>query len=158
MLYWLLSAFFLGYIAGTGLSPITMHISWLPYLLAFLSMLCALVLALSMPRTETTTAKVSINDQTTHSGSEPEVSSHRGKIDIIVSFFSESLAFVKAQPQLVLMITLFPLMASRGPLCEFILPYVSKRYGWSLGQVNTIRCPFGWLASFVTDSLHMLTN
>ena len=114
-------------------------------------MLCALVLAVSMPRTEPTTAKVSINDQTAHSGSESEFTSHRGKIDIITSFFSDSLAFVKAQPQLVLMIMLFPLMASRGPLSELVLPYVSKRYGWSLSQVSTM------LAKFVINNFRKLT-
>jgi hypothetical protein len=137
VLYWLLSMYYLGYVSGTGFSPITMRILWLPFLLAFISWAAALLLTLIMARIKRQEDMHEPNDpEETEQGPQAVARTHVRRIQRFRSAFTKSLAYVQTNGKLAVIVALFPLMATRGPLSELILPYVSNQYGWSLAYVR----------------------
>lgn len=113
-----------------------MNTSWLPYLLSLVTLLIAGALARN-----TDTPEDKVADE---AGSIRQVAGNVVAITneepwwqpkIVISKLKHSAAYARANLKLILVVTTFPLIATRSPLSELMLPYVSKRYGWSLGKV-----------------------
>ncbi|OJD37218.1 mfs transporter [Diplodia corticola] len=139
VLYWLLSVYYLGYVAGTGLAPMTMQTAWLPFFLALLSASVAAIIAALMPHTQppSQTAHDPGHDRPGRAMPHEHQTFWR-KLSTLVHTCSQHISRLKSHPQLVLIFLVIPLISTRGTLSELVLPYVSKRYSWPLSRAGAM--------------------
>ncbi|KAF2754968.1 MFS general substrate transporter [Pseudovirgaria hyperparasitica] len=133
ILYLLLAMYYLGYICGNGLAPATMKYLWLPFCLAFICWGIALLLVVLMPSSQ----KFAEQSQTKMRQGGVFSNVFPSKISTRAwQIYYKARNTVRKRDYLVGIIALFPLMAVRGPVIELVLPYVSKRYHWSLANAG----------------------
>lgn len=120
-----------------------MEIAWLPFALSVAITVCAAFIACFMPSTTTKEPETSSGnhdvlalDSTVAFDDQlgPEIRS----ANRLYQSLSKGVSTLKDKKRLLIVLMLFPLMASRGPLSELVLPYSSKRYGWPLRWVSSI--------------------